>query len=136
MANITMGTSPSRATFVQKDSTIGPGHYDDRNYEIKNSSKSFIIGEKRAERVKEGMGPGAYSPERADTITKTKMASVNMGTSPSRATFVQKDSAIGPGQYDDRNYEVSKSTKSFIIGEKRAEKRIVDNRDYDHERAE
>ena len=83
-----MGSSPSRATFVQKDSAIGPGQYDDRNYEIKNSTKGFIIGEKRAEKVKEGMGPGAYSPERAETITKTRMATVTMGTSPSRASII------------------------------------------------
>ena len=47
------------------------------------------------------MGPGAYSPERGDTLTKTKMANVNMGTSPSRGTFVQKGNDVGPGQYND-----------------------------------
>ena len=47
------------------------------------------------------MGPGAYSPERGDALTKTKMANINMGTSPSRATFVSKGMEVGPGQYDD-----------------------------------
>ena len=48
------------------------------------------------------MGPGAYSPERADGVTKVKLANVNMGTSPSRGTFVEKGNDVGPGQYDDR----------------------------------
>ena len=114
MVNINFGSSPSRATFVQKDSAIGPGQYDDRNYEVSKSTKGFIIGEKRAEKIQSSMGPGAYSPERAETITKTRMANVTMGSSPSRATFVQKDSAIGPGQYDDGK-RFGSETKTFTI---------------------
>ena len=72
------------------------------------------------------MGPGAYSPERGDALTKTKMANVNMGTSPSRVSNIRKDDNVGPGQYDDRNYEMSKSSKGFKIGEKRAE-RVVES---------
>ena len=54
------------------------------------------------------MGPGAYDPDRADAITKTKTTTaVNMGASPDRGSFMnrQSDANIGPGQYDDRNYE-------------------------------
>ena len=44
------------------------------------------------------MGPGTYSPERADGITKSKMPNVNMGSSPARGSFIKKDDAnIGPG---------------------------------------
>ena len=44
--------------------------------------KSFTIGEKRIEKVRETTaGPGAYSPERADSLTRTKTANINMGTS-------------------------------------------------------
>ena len=87
MPNINMGTSPSRATNVRKDDNVGPGQYDDGK-RFGSETKSFRIGEKRAERVQETMGPGAYSPERADGVTKVKLANVNMGTSPSRGTFV------------------------------------------------
>ena len=56
---------------------------------MSKSKKTFIIGEKRAERIVETMGPGAYSPERGDNLTKTKMANVNFGTSESRATIAR-----------------------------------------------
>ena len=49
------------------------------------------------------MGPGAYDADRADSITRTKIQNINMGTSASRGTIVQKTtSEIGPGQYEDR----------------------------------
>ena len=118
--NINLGTSPSRPA-PRGDVDVGPGHYDDRNYEMSKSSKGFIIGEKRTEKIEYSQGPGAYDHEKADAVTKTKMATVTMGSSPSRATFVQKDSAIGPGQYDDGK-RFNSDTKSFRIGEKRVEK--------------
>ena len=34
--------------------------------------KSFKIGEKRPKKVGEGIGPGQYSPERAESVTKAK----------------------------------------------------------------
>ena len=49
------------------------------------------------------MGPGAYEPDRADNQTRTRMANVNMGTSPSRASIIRKGDDIGPGQYEDKN---------------------------------
>ena len=77
---------------------VAPGQYDDRSYEISRSSKKFTIGEKRAERVVETMGPGAYSPERAELITKTRTATVNMGSSPSRGTIIKQDGVdVAPG---------------------------------------
>jgi len=80
MANINMGSSPSRATFVSKGIDVGPGQYDDRK-QFGQDTKSFRIGEKLPERVQEGMGPGAYEPDRADNQTRTRLANVNMGTS-------------------------------------------------------
>ena len=67
------------------------------------NTKTFTIGERRVEKVTESLGPGAYSPERADAITKTKMVNIHMGSSPSRPDFVSKaaTSHVGPGQYDD-----------------------------------
>ena len=98
-----MGSSPSRGSFIRNDGpNIGPGQYNDGK-RFGSETKSFRIGEKRAERIQETMGPGAYSPERADGVTKSKLANVNMGTSPSRGRVVQKGNDIGPGQYDDGN---------------------------------
>ena len=68
------------------------------------------------------MGPGCYSPERGDAVTKAKMPNINMGSSPARGSFIKKDDAnIGPGQYDDGK-DFGRETKSFRIGEKRQER--------------
>ena len=119
--NVNMGTSSSRAQgFAQGDSNQGPGQYDDRSYEISKSSRGFTIGEKRGQRHEETVGPGAYDPDRADSLTKTRSSNVNMGSSPSRThSFAQGDSNQGPGQYDDRSYELSKKSRGFTIGERR-----------------
>lgn len=77
--------------------TAGPGQYDD-GVRWNSNSKSFTIGEKRTETIKEGVGPGAYSPERADALTKTKVANIDMGKSPSRASFAKpSDVDVSPG---------------------------------------
>ena len=93
--NINMGSSPAR-TEARVESNAGPGQYDDRNYEISKSSKSFTIGVKREARAAEGMGPGSYSPERAESLTKTKTPNVDLGSSPGRP-IVRDDSNVGPG---------------------------------------
>jgi len=66
-------------------------------------------------------GPGTYNTDRADNLTKTKSPNINLGSSPSRPQSFAKpnDVDIAPGQYDDRSYEFGRSTKGFIIGEKR-----------------
>ena len=125
MPNINMGSSPSRGSFIKKDDTnIGPGQYDDGK-EFGKDMKTFTIGEKRYERMVETMGPGQYSPERADALTKTKITSVNITSSPARpASFAKKgDVDVAPGQYDD-GIRFNSNTKSFTIGEKRAERII------------
>ena len=99
-ATINMGSSPARGSFIKRDDTnIGPGQYDDRNYEIGSKTKSFTIGEKRTERVVESMGPGAYSPERGDSLTKVKTSTVRLGSSPARpVSFARQGGAdVGPG---------------------------------------
>ena len=66
------------------------------------------------------MGPGAYDPDRADAMTKSKTPNINMGTSPSRPASFAKggDVNVAPGQYDfGKNF--GEDTKSFKIGEKR-----------------
>ena len=60
--------------------------------------KGFKIAEKREHRTIETMGPGAYDPDKADGMTKPKMPNINMGSSPSRGSFIRKDDAnVGPG---------------------------------------
>ena len=129
-ATINMGSSAARGSFIKKDdANVGPGQYDDRNYEIGSKSKGFIIGEKRQERVIETMGPGAYDADRADAYTKVKTSTtINMSSSPARpASFAnQNGSGQSPGQYDDRSYEFGSKTKSFTIGEKR-QTRVVES---------
>lgn len=89
---VNMDSSPARGSFIrQGDSSVGPGQYDDRNYEFGSNTKSFTIGEKRTERVVESMGPGSYDPDLADNLTKTKVTTtVRMdNSSPSRGTFAK-----------------------------------------------
>ena len=48
--------------------------------------KDMTIGQKRIEKIPKGVGPGEYSPERADEVTKANAPKYNLGTgSPSRA---------------------------------------------------
>ena len=86
-----------RETFAIKEIAVGPGQYDD-GIRFNSNVKSFTIGEKRAEKVVESMGPGTYNPDVADGVTKPKVPNVNMGSSPSRASFIKRDDAnLGPG---------------------------------------
>ena len=66
-----MGSSPARpSSFARGGVDVGPGQYDD-GVRFNQNSKSFTIGEKRTGKVKKSeVGPGAYSPERADGMTK------------------------------------------------------------------
>ena len=101
---VNMASSPARpASFAQKGGAdVAPGQYDD-GIRFNSNTKSFTIGEKRMERVVETMGPGQYSPERGESLTKTRVKTVNIASSPARpATFAKKgDFDVGPGQYDD-----------------------------------
>ena len=47
----------------------------------------------------ETMGPGQYSPERGDALTKSNVRTVNMASSPARpASFAKKgDVDVAPG---------------------------------------
>ena len=53
---------------------------------------------RRVERVQDSMGPGAYDPDRADGITRTKIVGVTMDSSAAdRASYIQDKNTIGPG---------------------------------------
>ena len=66
------------------------------------------------------MGPGQYSPERAEALTRVKTATVDMGRSPARPASFAKTGGpdAAPGQYDD-GIRFNSNSKSFTIGEKR-----------------
>ena len=98
--------------------TVAPGQYDD-GIRFNSNVKSFKIGEKREEKIVSTMGPGAYDFEKADTVTKTKIVNINMGSSPSRPTSFAKggDVNVAPGQYDD-GIRFNSNVKSFKIGTK------------------
>ena len=98
---------------------VAPGQYDD-GIRFNSNSKSFKIGEKRTEKVRESMGPGTYSPERAETMTKTRTHNIDLGKSPARpGTFAKGgDVNVAPGQYN-QDKRFAENTQSFRIGEKR-----------------
>ena len=45
------------------------------------------------------MGPGEYSPERGDSLTKVKTATIDMGRAPARPVSFAKqgDTDVAPG---------------------------------------
>ena len=64
----------------------------------------FTIGERKVERTVETVGPGAYSPENADEITRERTTNIVMGTSSNREDLVSKTTTtVGPGQYEEIN---------------------------------
>ena len=73
MANINMGSSPSRPQGFHKggDVDVAPGQYDDGK-RWNSNVKSFRIGEKREERIEMTAGPGQYDAERASSVTKSR----------------------------------------------------------------
>ena len=83
-------------TFAIETSSAAVGQYDD-GIRFNSNVKSFRIGEKRTEKMTESMGPGAYSPERADAVTKTKIVNINMGASPARPVKKSADVDVAPG---------------------------------------
>ena len=64
--NVNMGSSPARPSSFAKTGSgvdVAPGQYDD-GIRFNTNTKSFTIGEKRTEKVKDQtVGPGAYSLE-------------------------------------------------------------------------
>ena len=67
------------------------------------------------------MGPGEYDTEKADAITRVKTTNVTIDKSARKANLTtDKDSTIGPGQYEEIK-KFGEDTTSFRIGEKRTE---------------
>jgi hypothetical protein len=55
--------------------------------------------EKRQEKIPFGPGPGSYSPERADAITKTKSMEVDF-TKHGERLKMPNETPLGPGAYE------------------------------------
>ena len=105
-------------------SGVSPGLYDDGK-DFLSGAKGFKIGEKRPEKPNDNVGPGHYSPERAESITKPLAPSAKINAnSPSRPeSFANKGQigSLGPGEYAS-NAKFGDDAKSFKFGEKRPEK--------------
>ena len=67
MKNVDLGKSPSRPASFAKggDVNVAPGQYNHER-SFGQDVKSHKIRERRPERQQEGMGPGAYDPDKAD----------------------------------------------------------------------
>jgi hypothetical protein len=64
--------------------TSGPGQYESPK-KFGDDVKGFTIGEKRPAKLNDNVGPGHYSPERSDSVTKKQAPAVKISTgSPSR----------------------------------------------------
>ena len=125
---------PDTLASKEQIGSAGPGHYDD-GMRFNSNVKNVVIGEKRAER--QIVDNRNYDHEKADAVTKHKMPNITMGSSPSRPKSLARggDVDVAPGQYDDGK-RWNSNVKPMTIGEKRTEKRTVDNRDYDYEKAD
>jgi len=42
--------------------------------------KGFKIGEKRPQKIDDGVGPGKYNPEKAEVFTKPQAPQINIGS--------------------------------------------------------
>ena len=101
---------------------VAPGqYYDEQNNPFGSDGRSFRIGEKREQYHDSTVGPGEYSPDRADNMTRNRSPNINLGSTKRRNDFAGGDRNIdvGPGQYDDGNPTFGSSVPGFTIGEKR-----------------
>ena len=119
---------------------VSPGQYDDGR-DFLTDAKSFTIGQKRHEKLNDNVGPGHYSPERAESQTKPRIVSINLGSNspnrPSSFALAAQIETAGPGQYNSPK-KFGDDVRGFTIGEKRPEK-LSDNvgpGHYNPERAE
>lgn len=100
---------------------LGPGAYDNMHKEFGKQLQKVTIGVKRDFRSPEGPGPGQYSPEKGDSITKHSSAITEFHRRVGRVS-AQIDPKNGPGSfYDDRKFGAD--GKLVTIGERRSDKK-------------
>ena len=79
---------------------MGPGHYNDKNKDFGYKLPNMKIGEKKYEPILKTLGPGEYSPEKADPLVKSKIKSVLISKSKSRQNSRTPSPRLGPGHYN------------------------------------
>lgn len=80
-----------------------------------------MIGQKRQQVQIEGVGPGEYSPEKADRLVKPNQVKSTEFYKKTGREIKLEDSDIGPGQYHYTNGEFGSDAKNMTIGERRQE---------------
>lgn len=78
---------------TKTDPNNGPGSY---NVEVPAGSNAYTIGERREQKTQDTLGPGQYSPEKADGQVRPSSASYMIQ---SKRELQQRDDLPGPGQY-------------------------------------
>lgn len=69
-ATIIKPTSHQRTQTISQ-SSIGPGAYD-ASIKFGEKVKTFTIAEKRPSKIPDSVGPGAYEPTRAESLTRSR----------------------------------------------------------------
>jgi hypothetical protein len=85
----------------------------------------MTMGGKYKQEVNTNPAPGAYEPERADSLTKfrNRAATIREDSIPKKSRLDSKpDENPSPGQYDGHLTPFGSNVKSFKIGEKRESK--------------
>ena len=80
------------------------------------------IGEKKYEPILKTLGPGEYSPEKADPLVKSKIKSVLISKSKSRQNSRTPSPRLGPGHYNVNSNDFGQNCKNMTIGQKRDDK--------------
>ena len=114
-------------SFFKKDDGPGPydGHLKPFGADLKNS---FTMGSKYKPEVNNNPPPGAYDPDRADSVTKYRSPGASIRED--RNSFKKDTSRMeirpnenpSPGQYDKHLDSFGQNAKSFTIAEKREQK--------------
>ena len=113
---VVFSKEPSRPQSFANQSQIegaSPGQYDGGK-DFLSDVKGFTIGEKRPQKPDNSLGPAHYSPERAESITKSRTPTALFSKQASRPQSLANPGQIGgvsPGQYD----EIKPQTKSVQI---------------------
>ena len=89
---------PYTKQILQITDVPGPGHY---NYadEFGTNIGKITFGGRREEKNRSVVGPGHYSPERAESQVYPHSREVDFGSMP-RRLFTEQEMAIGPGSYN------------------------------------
>lgn len=91
----------------------GPGQYNYADEFARNIGK-VTVGVRREEESCSVVGPGHYSPERAERLVYPHSREVDFGSMPKRI-FTEEEMAIGPGSYNPQP-KFGDDTRDMTIG--------------------